>query len=639
MSTLVETHSARNPRLLLFHAIAVLLGAVLVGGLAYQQLFRREVYSERERLQSQRRVIVPGPRGNIYDREGRVLVGNRPRFSVVLNLAELRGELRSEFVKIVRNYREFPKTERPTADQLERLARSAVAQRYLNQVNAILGRSEKVSQRDLKRHFDQTLLLPYILLDDLAPEEYARLIERLPVTSPLQVYTSSTRSYPYGSAAAHTLGFVGINDNPLVEDFPGEDLLTFKMKGSVGRAGLEKKFDDHLQGETGGAIYRVDPAGYKVDRPIAKRLPVQGHNLTTSLDIDLQLAAEKAMEGRVGAAVAIDVHTGEVLVLASKPDYDLNTFVPRLSHEEAAQIEATGGWLNRALQGVYPAGSTFKIITAIAGLRADAIDRSSSATICPGFFMVGSRRFPCNAHYGHGERNLVGAIRDSCNVFFYKYGIETGADLMAAEARRFGYDRPTGIELPSETRRMLVADPAWKLEQLKERWFPGDSANMAIGQGFLDVTPLQVAAFAASLARGETTTKPTILHVANRPAQHSAPIGLDPADYAAIRNGMEQGYQIGSGRLARIDGLSGATKTGTAQKRTPQGTIELAWMIAFAPAENPQIAIAVCLESQELDASFGGGTYSSPIVKAILEAWKNKQDNPAPKAPVFRVGL
>ena len=639
MSTLVETHSARNPRLLLFHAIAVLLGAVLIGGLAYQQLFRREVYSERERLQSQRRVIVPGPRGNIYDREGRVLVGNRPRFSVVLNLAELRDELRSEFVKIVRNYREFPKAERPTADQLERLARGAVAQRYLNRVNAILGRSEKVSQRDLKRHFDQTLLLPFILLDDLAPEEYARLIERLPVTSPLQVYTSSTRSYPYGSAAAHTLGFVGINDNPPVEDFPGDDLLTFKMKGSVGRAGLEKKFDEHLQGETGGAIYRVDPAGYKVDRPIEKRLPVQGHNLMTSLDIDLQLAAEKAMEGRVGAAVAIDVHTGEVLVLASKPDYDLNTFVPRLSHEEAAQIEETGGWLNRALQGVYPAGSTFKIITAIAGLRADAIDRSSSSTICPGFFMVGSRRFPCNAQYGHGERNLVGAIRDSCNVFFYKYGIETGADLMAAEARRFGYDRPTGIELPSETRRMLVADPAWKLEHLKERWFPGDSANMAIGQGFLDVTPLQVAAFAASLARGETTTKPTILHVANRPAQHSAPIRLDPADYAAIRNGMEQGYQIGTGRLARIDGLSGATKTGTAQKRTPQGTIELAWMIAFAPAENPQIAIAVCLESQEPDASFGGGTYSSPIVKAILEAWKNKQDNPAPKAPVFRVGL
>ena len=639
MSKLIESHSARNPRLLLFHGIIVLLAVFLVSGLAWRQLFHRGLYSERERLQNQRRVIVPGPRGNIYDREGRVLVGNRPRFSVVLNLADLRGELRTEFVKVMRNYREFTKSERPTSEELESLARTSVAQRYLDQINAILDRREKVRTRDLDRHIKQTLLLPYILLDDLAPEEYARLIERLPVTSPLQVYTSSTRFYPYNSAAAHTLGFVGVNDDPVVEDFPGEDLLTFKMKGSLGRTGLEKKFDEHLQGETGGAIYRVDPAGYKVDLPIEKRLPVQGHNLTTSLDIDLQLAAENAMEGRVGAAVALDVRTGEVLVLASKPDYDLNTFVPRLSHDEALQIEESGGWLNRAIQGVYPSGSTFKIITAIAGLRSGAIDRDHSSVICPGFFMVGSRRFPCNAHFGHGERNLVGAIRDSCNVFFYKYGIETGGDLMAAEARRFGYDKPTGIELPSETHRMLVADPAWKQKTLNEKWFPGDSANMAIGQGFLDVTPLQVACFVASFARGETETKPTILHVADRPTQHTTPIGLAPADYAAILNAMQQGYQIGTGRLARIDGLSAATKTGTAQKRTPQGTIELAWMIAFAPAENPQIAIAVCLESQEPDASFGGGVYSSPIVKAILEAWKNKQDHPAEKAPVFKVGL
>ncbi len=639
MSKLIETHSARNPRLLLFHGLVIVLAVVLVGGLAWRQLFHSGFYNERERRQNQRRVIVPGPRGNIYDREGRVLVGNRPRFSVVLNLADLRGELRTEFVTVMRNYREFAKGERPTSDQLESLARASVAQHYLDEINAILGRREKVRPRDLDRHFSQTLLLPYILLDDLAPGEYARLIERLSVTSPLQVYTSSTRSYPYGSAAAHTLGFVGINDDPIADDFPGEDLLTFKMKGSLGRAGLEKKFDEHLQGETGGAIYRVAIDGYKVDLPIEKRLPVQGHNLTTSLDIDLQLAAEKAMEGRVGAAVALDVRTGEVLVLASKPDYDLNTFVPRLSHDEAAQIEETGGWLNRAIQGVYPVGSTFKLITAIAGLRSGAIDRDLSSVICPGYYMVGNRRFPCNAHYGHGERSFVGAIRDSCNVFFYKYGIDTGGDLMAAEARRFGYDRPTGIELPYETHRMLVADPAWKAKNLNEPWFPGDSANMAIGQGFLDVTPLQVACFVASLARGETETKPTILHVAGRPAQHSAPIGLDPADYDAILNGMMQGYQIGTGRLARIDGLSAATKTGTAQKRTPQGTIELAWMIAFAPAENPQIAIAVCLESQEPDASFGGGVYSSPIVKAILEAWKNKQDHPAEKAPIFKVGL
>ena len=638
-SLLVETHRARHPRLLLFHGLLAGLVLLLTGGLAYRQILHRGLYSERERLQNQRRIIVPGPRGNLYDREGRVLVGNRPRFSVVLNLAGLRRELREEFIRVVRNYREAAKGERPNADQFERIARAAVAQRYLDEINSILGRSEQVRVRDLDRHFSQTLLLPYVLLDNLAPEEYARLIERLPVTSPLQVYTSSSRFYPYGSVAAHTLGFVGVNDDPIADDFPGDDLLTFKIKGTTGRAGLEKKFDAHLQGETGGAIYRVDPAGFKVDLPIEKRLPVQGHNITVSLDIDLQLAAEQAMAGRVGAAAVLDVRTGEVLVLASKPDYDLNTFVPRLSQDDASGIEESGGWLNRAIQGVYPAGSTFKLITAIAGLRSGAIDRETSRSDCPGFFMVGNRSYPCNAHYGHGERDLTGAIRDSCNVFFYKFGIETGADLLAAEARRFGYDHPTGIELPAETHRMLVADPAWKLKHLNEAWFAGDSANMAIGQGFLDITPLQAACFVASFARGETETRPTLLHVANRPPQHTAPIGLDPADYAAILSGMEQGYQIGTGRLARIDGLRAATKTGTAQKRTPQGTIELAWMLAFAPFDNPQIAIAVCLESQELDASFGGGLYASPVVKAVLEAWKEKQEHPRAPDPAFKVGL
>ena len=639
MSHLVETHRARHPRLLLFYGLVAGLVLLLGSGLAYRQLMNSGLYNERARLQNQRRIIVPGPRGNLYDREGRVLVGNRPRFSVVLNLAGLRGELREEFIRIVRNYRELDKGERPTAAQFERIARAAVAQRYLDVINVILNRREVVRPRDLDRHFSQTLLLPFVLLDDLAPEEYARLIERLPVDSPLQVYTSSSRFYPYGSAAAHTLGFVGVNDDPVVEDFPGDDLLTFKMKGSAGRAGLEKKYDPHLQGEAGGAIYRVDPAGFKVDLPLEKRLPVQGHNITLSLDIDLQLAAEKAMAGRVGAAAVVDVRTGEVLVLASKPDYDLNTFVPRLSQDDATEIEESGGWLNRAIQGVYPAGSTFKLITAIAGLRSGAIDRETSRTDCPGYFMVGNHSFPCSAHYGHGERDLTGAIRDSCNVFFYKHGIDIGPELLAAEARRFGYDRPTGIELPAETHRMLVGDPAWKLKTYHEPWFAGDSANMAIGQGFLDVTPLQAACFVASLARGETETRPTILHQANRAPQHTASIGLAPADYAAVLEGMEQGYQIGTGRLARVDGLRAATKTGTAQKRTPQGTIELAWMLAFAPADNPRIAIAVCLESQEPDASFGGGLFASPVVKAVLETWKEKQEHPPEPAPAFKVGL
>jgi penicillin-binding protein 2 len=636
MNRLIERRTHRNPRLMLFYGAVIAMLVVLTSGLAYRQLIKTHFYTERERLQNLRLVVSPGPRGNIYDREGRLLVGNRPRFSVVLDLAGLRAEFRTEAKKIERNYKDYEKADRPNLDQLTRLARTSVAQRYLDQVNFILNRHEKIQTSDLIRHVNQTLLLPYVLLDDLAPEEYARLIERLPVSSPLQVYTSSTRNYHHNTAAAHTLGYVGVDNDPEVEDFPGEDLHGFKMKGSIGRTGLEKIFDAQLDGEAGGAIYRVDPAGYKIGLPIEKKLPEQGHNINTSLDIDLQEAAEAAMkdsEGkdRTGAAVAIDVRTGEVLVLVSKPDYDLNTFVPRLSYAEARAIEESGGWLNRAIQGQYPPGSTFKLITSIAGLRSGSIDPSTSHVLCPGFYMVGNRRFPCGNKNGHGDRDLRGAIRDSCNVFFYKYGLEIGPNLIAAEARRFGYGHPTGIELPSEFRNPVVADPDWRRANWKKAnlpdgvWRPGDTANISIGQGDTLITPLQAACMVASFARGETETKPTILHNPRRPAQHSEAIGLSPADYNAVLAGMEQCYQIGTGRLARVDGVRGAAKSGTAQK----GRIDLAWLVSFAPVENPQIAIAVVLEGAVDDNNFGGGTYAAPVVKAILQAWKDKQDRPA----------
>ncbi|MEO6995582.1 MAG: penicillin-binding transpeptidase domain-containing protein, partial [Lacunisphaera sp.] len=486
MSRLIETHSARNPRLLLFFGIVAVLLLTLVGGLAYQQLFKTVFYNERERQQNQRRVLVPGPRGNIYDRNGAVLVENRPRFSVVLDLAQLRGEFRNEYKKVSDNYRkQFSKEDRPTSDQISQIARAAVAQRYLDKVNTILGRTETVRSVELKRHIDQKLLLPYVLLDDLAPKEYARLIEELPVTSPLQVYLSNTRYYPFGSAAAHTLGYVSINDDPGVEDFPGEGLPTVKMKGSIGKTGLEKLYEDQLQGETGGAIYRVDPAGYKVDLPIEEIPARQGHNITTSLDIDLQLAAESALTDpvqRTGAAVAIDVRTGEILAITSKPDYDLNSFVPHLSHDEAAKIADDGAWFNQAIAGAYPPGSTFKILTSIAAMHSGKVSPDQAIIDCEGVTMVGNKRFYCeNGDGHHGNILLPEAIAESCDIFFYQAGLLTTVEGLAAEAKRFHLGQRTGIEIPGETGRMVIPDPEWKEKTQKERWYPGDTANMAIG--------------------------------------------------------------------------------------------------------------------------------------------------------------
>ena len=640
MSRLIETHSARNPRLLLFFGIVTVLLLTLIGGLAYQQLFKTVFYNERERQQNQRRVVVPGPRGNIYDRNGAVLVENRPRFSVVLDLAQLRGEFRNEYKKVSDNYRQqFSKDERPTSDQISQIARAAVAQRYLDKVNTILGRSETVRSAELKRHIDQKLLLPYVLLDDLAPKEYARLIEELPVTSPLQVYLSTTRYYPFGSAAAHTLGYVSINDDPEVEDFPGEGLPTVKMKGNIGKTGLEKLYEDQLQGETGGAIYRVDPAGYKVDLPIEEIPARQGHNITTSLDIDLQLAAESALTDpveRTGAAVAIDVRTGEILAITSKPDYDLNSFVPHLSHEEAAKIADDGAWFNQAIAGAYPPGATCKILTSIAAMHSGKVAPDQPIIDCEGVTMVGNKRFYCeNGDGHHGNILLPEAIAQSCDIFFYQAGLLTTVEGLAAEARRFHLGQRTGIEIPGETGRMVIPDPEWKEKNQKERWYPGDTANMSIGQGYVLVTPLEMACFAASVARNQLFTKPTILHDPNAPTQHAPSIGLTSAQRAALLEGMEGCTTHGTAKFLtqmanlRVPGVRIAGKTGTAQKRVTRdgktGNINYAWFICFAPIENPEIAVAVVVEGENIGENFGGGTYALPVASAVLKKYFEKK--------------
>lgn len=643
--SLVESHKGYDPRLILFYFGVATLILTLAGGLTYQQLLKTDTYHAKERIQNQRRVLTPGPRGNIYDRNGNLLVGNRPRFAVTLNLDELRPEFRREFLKIRMAYRETDDVNLPTSSELEQIARFTVVQRYLDQINRSLGRAEELDGQTLTRHFRQQLLLPYVLVDDLLPEEYARLIEQLPVASPLQVYTSTTRHYPYGSAAAHTLGFVGTVslEDSLPEGLPGEQLKTFAMKGTAGRDGLELRFDDRLQGETGGTIYRVDHAGYRVNPPLHKRLPVQGNNLVTSLDIDLQRAVEASMATLElpGAAVAVDIATGEVLVLASKPDFNLSDTAPRISSAKYKEIDEAGGWYNRAVKGTYAPGSTFKIVTAMAGLRDGTIDPEAKVN-CQGALKIGRRQFPCHDGHAHGEVNLAEAVEKSCNVYFYEMGVRMGPDAIAAEARRFRFDRPTGIELPFETKGMLVPDPAWKRRitaqkglppdqrAIEERWFEGNTANYAIGQGYLLVTPLQMACFTASFARGETETLPTLIHQPDRPRQATSPLGIPPAQYQAILEGMEKCVLTGTAKILssptlRIPDLRIAGKTGTAQVSTPKGTINLAWFIGFVPVEKPEIAIAVMIEGDTPGEELGGGRYAGPVAHSIIKAWWDKK--------------
>jgi penicillin-binding protein 2 len=629
--SMVESKTGFDPRILAFHGLVALLLGVLACGLAFQQIIKGSLHHDQEVQQNERRIITPGARGNILDREGRILVGNRARFAVVLDLDALRPEFSRALINIRKNYRATGDKDMPTNGQMERIAHVTVVQGYMDQVNAVIGRSSHVDGGALQRHLERQLLLPYSLVDDLSPEEFAKLTERLPVNSPLQVYPTYARTYPFGAAAAHTLGYVGINDNADAEEFPGEGLATLKIKGSVGRDGLEKQFDSVLQGEAGFTILRVDPAGYKVNPPIDHKLPVQGRNLTTSLDIDLQKAAEDALGDQTGAVVALDVRTGEVLVMASEPGYDLNMFSPHLSEAAAADIEARKAWTNNALNAVHSPGSTFKIVVSTAALLSGAITPTDTPADCEGAMMVGNRRYTCdNGNGHHGVLQLSDAITESCDIYFYTVGLLTSPDVIAAQARRFHLDRPTGIELPNETHRMLIPDPAWKLKVRGERWSPGDTANMAIGQGDVQVTPIDLACFGASFARGETWTRPTLIHDANRPAQHTEAIGLSESQRAAILKGMEGCTTEGTASVMttvealRVPGVRIAGKTGTAQINVPEGKVDEAWFVCFAPLENPKIAIAVAVQGETAGESFEGGRYAAPIASAVLKKYFEK---------------
>ncbi len=632
--SIIESHSAVRPRIAFFHVVVGLVIAVLFGGLAHRQIFSAEGYLERERIQNQRRLLVPGARGEILDREGRVVVANRPRFSAVLFFsdARLRGEFLDQERRLVRDVREG-RGERP-AEGYSARARALVVQRYLDQCNAILGRSLQTDRRVLERHHAQQPLLPYPLVDDLAPPEFAALIEQLPSDSPVAIFTSTTRHYPYANAAAHTLGYITSTLDLPTDGLPGADLTTFYARGTLGRDGIERRFDPLLQGRTGSEIWIVDPSGLQVNL-VENQPPVMGRPFRSSIDIDLQVAGENAFGTREGALVAMDVRTGEVLALVSRPDYDLNELTPFISRETFARIEDQGAWINRALQGLYPPGSPFKLVTAIAGLRAGVITPETIVD-CPGYFMVGPRRFVCHRRSGHGPVDLAAAIRASCNVYFYKAALDTGVERLAAEANRFGLDRPTNIELPFETSKMLVPDPAWKRSERAEGWVPGDTANMAIGQGFLRLTPLQMTAFAASLARGETVTRPTIARQeSGRPpiVSGNQALGLSPAHRGAILAGMEQAVQLGTAKFAAIPGVRIAGKTGTAQVRTPRGTLELAWFLGFAPADAPALAIVLVVVGEQPDEANAGGYVAAPIAKQVMEVYFQKNPPARPALP------
>ena len=606
----LDFQTRRIRRLLPFYLLTVLGFLVLVGQLAVEQIVRREQHLEREKQQTLRRILLPGPRGNILD--------------------PLRQEFREEYIARIRDIR---RREAATGEELDVSnsdvvwrSRVAVVQRHLDEINAILDRDETIDRQELEVHFNNRILLPLKLIPDLSEEEYALLVDQLPPASPVRVWTESARYYPFGSLAAHALGYVVNREESLSPEAEDEnDLMTFSHYGKVGKAGIELAFDDRLDGTNGSEVWRVDPQGFQYRRVSLER-PKQGEDLRLSLDVPVQRAAERGLDGKVGAAVALDPRTGEVLAIASSPDYDLNDLTPFIPGGVYRRIDAEGGWLNRAIQGLYPPGSTFKPITAIAALRRGVLE-PDEILFCGPSYRVGNRNFPEHTPPGFGEIALPEALAVSSNVFFYQIGLRAGIASIAETARLFGLDEKTGIELPFEATRMIVPDREWKRENRGASWFPGDTANTAIGQGFLRVTPLHMALTAAALATGRTGLRPTLL-ADGSPGESPgdrAPLPLDADSYEAIVEGMRRAVDEGTARRTRFDDLAVAGKTGTAQVY-PQGkALTLAWFIGFAPVEDPRIAVAVVVEGVTEEDQFAGGSTAAPVARRIFEAWKEEE--------------
>lgn len=580
------------PRLrLLFAAGAVMLG-LLVAGLAYHQLLRSPEHAAREERQNRRRIMLPAPRGAIYDREHRVLAADRGNRSAVLHF----GALRSEF------HRE-PKTA---------AARLAVVLRQLHRLNTLIGRRETLDPARLENAYARERARPFVLADNLDDQETARLMAGLADDDPLAMQESYRRTYPHPGTAAHVLGRVR-RDHADTESVHG-----------IG--GIEQQHDTTLRGQSGEATVQIDARGFPTGAATEQRAPLPGSDVVLSLDLALQQVAERALAESAapqGSVAVIAVETGEVLALASKPGYDLATVSPTMTAAVKQRIDTVGGWFNRATQGLYPPGSVSKIFTALAGLRGNTL-QPDTALPCSGSLELSGRRLPCHNPEGHGSLRLRDALAHSCNVFAYQAGLAAGPDALAAEARRFHLGEPTGVDLPAEASRMLVPDPVWKEQAGHGAWTPGDTANLAIGQGFLRCSPLQLACAVASLARRETLTVPTLLRSPGRKPsgdRPSEPLGLSDEDYSALLAGLRAVVESGIGRDAQVPGISIAGKTGTAQVLRPAGTFNIAWFVAFAPIGKPQIALAVALEGERPNEEFAGAAHAAPVVREIIGAY------------------
>ena len=562
-------------RLALLQAVAVLLVAGLVVQFWNLQVVRARHFRELAENNRSRLVTLAAPRGALVDRRGQLLVGNRPSFTVLL----------------------MPEH----AENLDAV---------VSRLGSALGMGEATIRERIARRQPYR---PVVIKADATLADIAVLDAHRRELPEVSVEVVPLRSYPLANAAAHALGRVGeITERQLqLPEYRG-----LAPGALVGQAGLESRYNRELMGRDGFRRVIVNSRGLEVQEAQSEP-PKDGPALTLSVDASLQAAMESAFEGRSGSAVALDPETGEILAMTSTPAYDPNEFTTGVDPALWASLASDPDTplMNRVIQGSYAPGSTFKVIAATAALE-EGVITPDTTFYCPGQLNVYNTTFRCT--HSHGVVDLRRAIAVSCNVFFYQVGIRLEIARLSKWAKLMGLGAPTGVDLPAEASG-LMPSAEWKLRVFKTPWYPGETVSVAIGQGQVSATPLQMARVAAFVANGGRLVRP---HFARQAAVPPPPPIVHPETIAAVKEGMRRVVAEGTGWRARLSEVEVCGKTGSAQvvtharlEKTPN-THEMqphGWFICFAPADNPRIALAVLVEHGR-----SGGESAAPVARRIL---------------------
>ncbi len=568
----------------------ILIFILLVTRFFTLQVLTGSRYRERSEANCVRRITQSAARGLILDRNRRILVDNRPSYSLFLIPYEY---------------------ERNPAD-------AAVIASTLGIPDAeIQGRIEEAGTGPFS---------PVRLTRDASFSTLTRVEESRLDLPGLFFLTEPVRTYPSGASMAHVLGYLGEVSREMLQK---ESAYALEPGDIMGKSGIERFYDAVLRGTNGYRYSTVDALGRETGNFHGGRdtVPVPGNNVILTLDLDLQAFVEETLAPYQGACIVLDPRNGEILALTSKPDYDLNAFSTRISSTEWERLrtDESTPLMDRTIQGQLPPGSTYKMILALAALQQEGFDPEEKVG-CTGTLWIGQRPFHCWRAEGHGPVDLAGAIEGSCNVYFYTLGMAIGVDAWAREGRLMGAGSLTGIDLYGETPGLLPDRKMLNSKYGKGGWTRGMEANLAVGQGDLLVTPIQMAKITALIAK---KGRCPVFHVLKSVQSRSSGAWTDavfkneyavriPADvFSEIHTALYEAVngENGTGRAAWVEGFHVCGKTGTAQN--PRG-LPHAWFAGFAPRNDPRVVIVVALEN----VGTGGGA-AAPLAGRILH-WMHR---------------